>query len=71
MGLGGGEPDRQFEPFYTTKPRGLGMGLAISRSIIEAHRGRIWVEAAPSGTRGTTVSFCLPLRAPKTRKTRA
>jgi len=55
--------ERLFEPFFTTKAQGLGMGLAISRSIIEAHDGRIWVEHTPEGRRGTTVRFSLPLRA--------
>ncbi|MEO6029950.1 MAG: chemotaxis protein CheB [Candidatus Binatia bacterium] len=54
---------RLFEAFFTTKAQGLGMGLAISRSIIEAHEGRIWVEPTPEGRRGTTVRFSLPLRA--------
>jgi C4-dicarboxylate-specific signal transduction histidine kinase len=49
---------RIFEPFYTTKPEGTGMGLAISRSIIEAHGGRLWAE--PSTPRGTTFQYTLP-----------
>jgi signal transduction histidine kinase len=50
---------RVFEAFYTTKPEGLGMGLPISRSIIEAHGGRLW--AARNAGPGATVQFTLPL----------
>jgi signal transduction histidine kinase len=49
---------RMFEPFYTTKPKGIGMGLAISRSIIEAHGGRLWAE--PKTGQGATLQFTLP-----------
>lgn len=56
--------ERMFEPFFTTKVQGLGMGLAISRSIIEAHRGRIWIKPRIDGTQGTTVRFSLPLLPP-------
>ncbi|HEX6993452.1 MAG TPA: ATP-binding protein [Gammaproteobacteria bacterium] len=48
---------RAFEPFYTTKKNGMGMGLSISRSIIESYGGRLW---APKARRGTTLSFTLP-----------
>lgn len=57
-GLQGEEPDRIFEPFYTTKADGLGMGLAISRSIVEAHGGRLWAETGKG--RGATFCFTLP-----------
>ena len=52
--------DRVFDAFYTTKSSGLGMGLSISRSIIEAHEGRIW--AGPNAPRGATFRFSLPPR---------
>ena len=48
-----------FEPFYTSKPNGLGMGLAISRSIIEAHGGRLWAENSPAG--GAILTFTVPV----------
>jgi PAS domain S-box-containing protein len=52
--------DRLFEPFYTTKSHGLGMGLSISRSIIQAHGGRLWATANVGP--GTTFQFVLPAR---------
>lgn len=51
--------DALFEPFYTTKPQGLGMGLAICRSIIEAHGGRIWAENHP--VKGAVFCFEIPI----------
>jgi two-component system, chemotaxis family, CheB/CheR fusion protein len=49
-----------FEPFFTTKREGLGMGLTIARSIVEAHRGRLWIERRRA-TAGARVCFSLPL----------
>ncbi len=49
---------RVFESFFTTKPRGMGLGLAISRSIVEAHGGRLWFEPLP---KGTAFRFTLPV----------
>ncbi len=57
-GLAAENLDRAFSAFYTTKPEGMGMGLAISRSIVEAHGGRIW--ATPNSPRGAVVCFSLP-----------
>lgn len=50
--------EQLFDQFFTTKPRGMGLGLSISRGIIEAHEGRLWVETNVAA--GTTFSFILP-----------
>ena len=56
-GIAAADLQKIFEPFFTTKKDGLGMGLSISRSIVEAHGGRIWAEASPAGA---TVRVALP-----------
>lgn len=60
-GIGLKHPDRIFDAFFTTKENGMGMGLAICRSVVDAHRGRLW--AASSEGAGTTFSFTLPVKA--------
>jgi len=58
LGMAPQQAERIFDAFFTTKPEGTGMGLTISRSIIESHSGRIWVD--PNSERGTTFRFTLP-----------
>ena len=58
-GAGVADPERIFEPFFTTKGNGMGMGLAISRSIIEAHGGRLWAEE--NEPQGAKFIFALPV----------
>ena len=53
---------RMFEPFYTTKPEGMGMGLPISSEIVRAHGGRLWAENNPGG--GMILHCVLPLPQP-------
>ena len=60
-GQGLGAPEKVFEPFFSTKPDGMGMGLAISRTIIESHGGRLWAE--DNQPRGAIFIFTLPAEA--------
>ena len=64
LGLDSTQLQRVFETYYTTKSQGMGMGLAISRSIIEAHGGRLWVMA--SAPRGAVFQFTLPIPGERT-----
>jgi signal transduction histidine kinase len=59
VGISAEDADRLFSPFFTTKSGGMGMGLSICRSIIEAHGGRVWAE--PDLPDGATFHFTLPL----------
>jgi PAS domain S-box-containing protein len=61
-GVSAAAMDRLFEAFYTTKEDGIGMGLSISRSIIEAHGGRLWV--TPNVPHGAAFRFSLPMQQP-------
>ena len=58
IGLDPNTMGRIFDPFYTTKPSGMGMGLSISRSIVQAHGGRLWATANDGP--GTSLHFTLP-----------
>jgi len=55
--------DKLFEAFYTTKPSGMGIGLAVSRSIVEAHGGGIWAIPNTTGP-GATFCFSIPFEPP-------
>jgi len=66
-GLDPASLEHVFDPFYTTKPSGMGMGLSICRSIVEAHGGRIW--AGANETRGAVFQFSLPLERDETSST--
>jgi PAS domain S-box-containing protein len=59
IGLPSDQAGKVFDAFFTTKPQGTGMGLSISRSIIESHGGRLWATGNPD--RGTTFQFTLPI----------
>jgi signal transduction histidine kinase len=61
VGLPAKNPEQIFDAFHTTKPQGTGMGLAVTRSIVESHGGRVW--ATPNPGLGATFHFTLPLEA--------
>jgi signal transduction histidine kinase len=64
VGISAENAERLFSPFFTTKPTGMGMGLSICRSIIEAHGGRLWAES--NLPHGAAFHFTLPLRQEET-----
>jgi signal transduction histidine kinase/CheY-like chemotaxis protein len=69
VGLPDGKANQMFDAFFTTKPQGSGMGLSISRRIIESHGGRLWATSNPG--RGATFQFTLPTRQPDAAAQRA
>src|SRR4029077_6322773 len=60
VGLPTEKLDQMFSAFFTTKPQGSGMGLSISRSIVESHGGRLWAPATSGG--GASFHFTLPIQ---------
>lgn len=64
VGLSTGDADHIFDAFVTTKPQGISLGLAIRRSIVGSHGGRVWAAADPG--RGATFQFTLPNRGRRT-----
>lgn len=60
QGVAGGEPERLFQPFFTTKPEGLGLGLSMSRKIVEKHGGELFLENRPEG--GVRARVLLPIK---------
>src|SRR5262249_39041186 len=62
IGLTNEDMGKLFDPFFTTKPDGMGIGLSVSHSIIDGHRGRLW--AIQNEGRGATFSFSIPCIVP-------
>ncbi|PLU82293.1 hypothetical protein BMJ22_13615, partial [Sinorhizobium medicae] len=62
IGFGVDGTKRIFDAFYTTKPDGMGIGLSVSRSIIESHSGRLWAHS--NALHGATVGFSVPIHPP-------
>ena len=60
IGIDPSKAERLFDPFFTTKITGMGIGLSVSRAMIESHRGRLW--ATPNDGHGTTFSFSIPCK---------
>lgn len=60
VGFAPGENEKLFDAFYTTKQSGMGIGLSVSRSIIEKHQGRLWAESNEGP--GSVFSFSIPVR---------
>ena len=61
-GIAADQLNRIFDPFFSTKSNGIGMGLSISRTIVEAHGGRLWAENSAGG--GANFRMTLPIAAP-------